>query len=494
MAPAPIKPTVRAPCPDYQTYAAKYHAPGSGGPRNLPFQRPPEYCRRFNSSVIENVIQDTTSKMKDPDLAQLFRNAFPNTLDTTVHNGCVNNTCDGLPKSFVITGDIPAMWIRDSTSQVNPYLPFAMQDLSLKNLILGVIYMQAQFLNIDPYANAFKMPTSQTDDGMNIAKRDVTDTIVPLQVWEEKYEIDSLANFLRLSHSYWNTTGDSSFTQSPTWMSAVEKVIETIHQQQEPTYNEADRPTKAFYKFVKESTSPEETQYLDGRGNPTARTGMVRSLFRPSDDATIFPFFIPGNAMMSVELHHLSELLNATNGNQTLSSIASTLSDEIRQAIYDYGVIDHNQYGKVLAYEVDGYGGHLVMDDANVPSLLSLPYLGFMDQNDPLYQNTRKLVLSRSNPYYFQGTRGAGVGGPHVGIGAIWPMSLITKIMTSSDDEEISSSLAIILNTTDSTGLIHESFDAWDQGVYTRPWFSWANGFFAEAILKIARERPHLIF
>ncbi|KAH8547456.1 hypothetical protein BGW37DRAFT_432608 [Umbelopsis sp. PMI_123] len=492
MAPTSIKRNSNNTCPDYQTYASEYHGPGSGGSLNLPFQRPSAQCRRFNSNAVEGVINDITSKMKDLDLAQLFRNAYPNTLDTTVQNGCINNTCQGIPKTFVITGDIPAMWIRDSTSQMKPYLPLASQEPSLKKLILGVIYMQAQFLNIDTYANAFKLPASSTS-GLKVVGRD-TGNKVPVQVWEEKYEIDSLANFLRLSNSYWNTTGDSSFIKDPIWMSAVQKVINTIQNQQEPTFDSKDKPTKAFYKFVQSSTRPTETQFLDGRGNPTVRTGMVRSLFRPSDDATIFPFFIPGNAMLSVELHQLSQMLNATNSDFNVSSTAAILSDEIRQAIYDHAVISHPQYGKIFAYEVDGYGSNLIMDDANIPSLLSLPYLGFLDQNDETYQNTRRLVLSRSNPYYFEGTRGAGIGGPHVGLSAVWPMSLIVRILTSSNDDEIRSTLSSILNTTDNTGLIHESFNAWDEGAYTRPWFSWANGLFGEAILKIARERPYLLF
>ena len=143
--------------------------------------------------------------------------------------------------TFITTGDIPAMWIRDSTSQMNPYLPFANKDLSLKRLILGVIHMQAQFLNIDPYANAFKMPQNATTTGIRIIERDDK---VPLQVWEEKYEIDSLANFLKLSHSYWNTTGDASFVQDPVWMSAVHKVIKTIYEQQEPTYDKSGKTLK----------------------------------------------------------------------------------------------------------------------------------------------------------------------------------------------------------------------------------------------------------
>ncbi|KAI9289455.1 DUF1237 domain-containing protein [Umbelopsis sp. AD052] len=493
MPPTAIRQKPKATCPDYQTYASAFHKPGSGGTLNLPFQRPPVSCRNFYSGAVEGVINDITSKMKDLDLAQLFRNAYPNTLDTTVQDGCVNDTCDERPKTFVITGDIPAMWIRDSTSQMNPYMPLAPQEPSLKKMILGVIYMQAQFLNLDTYANAFELPSSSSSTDVDLHSQD-TGGGGSARVWEEKYEIDSLANFLRLSHSYWNTTGDSSFTKDPAWMSAVKKVIDTIHEQQTPTFDAQDKPTKEFYKFVKSSTRPTETQFLDGRGNPTVRTGLVRSLFRPSDDATIFPFFIPGNAMLSVELHHLSEMLNATNSDFNVSATAAMLSDEIRQAIYDHAIISHPQYGKVFAYEVDGYGSNLIMDDANIPSLLSLPYLGFVDQNDATYQNTRKLVLSTSNPFYFEGPRGAGIGGPHVGLSAVWPMSLVVKILTSSNDDEIRSSLSTLLNTTDSTGLIHESFDTWDEGSYTRPWFSWANGLFGEAIVKIARERPHLLF
>ncbi|KAI8376448.1 DUF1237 domain-containing protein [Radiomyces spectabilis] len=480
-------------CPDYAEYSKHFHDPGSGGALNLPFQRPMEACRRFTSSVIESVIDTVTAKIADLDLARLFTNAYPNTLDTTIAQvACLNTTrASCTPLSFVITGDINAMWLRDSANQLLPYLDYVKQDLSLKRLFLGAIYLQAQFINLDPYANAFSEPRSLAVGSMG--KRAVH---LKPGVFEYKWEVDSLASFLGLSYQYWHATGDDTFVNSTSWMTAVESVIKVIHQEQEPTFDSVTgTPLPTYYTFSQTTDRPTETQFLNGRGNPTRRTGLIKSLFRPSDDATIFPFFIPGNAMMSVELAHLAEVLEKSRyGNKILANEASRLSTEIRNAIYKYGVVRHPDVGECFAYEVDGYGSSLIMDDANVPSLLSLSWLGFVNETDPIYQNTRRLVLSNANPYYFSGPRGAGIGGPHVGLSHAWPMSQIVRILTSTNDTEIIEALKIILHSTDDTGLIHESFNVFDDdNPYTRSWFGWANGLFGQAILKIYNERPHIL-
>lgn len=375
--------------------------------------------------------------------------------------------------------------------------------------------MQAQFVHLAPYANAFNEPVSMKN---GVEKRENFNAAHTQQegVYEYKWEIDSLASFLGFSYRYWNMTGDDSFVRSDTWVDAVNDVLRTIQEQQEPTFDpNTGEPMTPHYTFTQNTDRPTETQFNEGIGNAVQRTGLVKSLFRPSDDATIFPFFIPGNAQISVELAHISQMLSQIHGNnkgtggdqqvvsnqEQLKSIADQsgqLAKEIRDAIYKYAVVDVPGFDKVFAYEVDGYGSRLMMDDANVPSLLSLPMLGFVDANDPVYQNTRKLVLSRANPYYFDGPRGSGIGGPHVGINYAWPMSQIVRILTSSDDNEIKEALDIILHSTDKTGLIHESFNVYDKkdpgkDMYTRSWFAWANGLFGQAILKIAKERPHLI-
>ncbi|KAI9281865.1 hypothetical protein BY458DRAFT_498233 [Sporodiniella umbellata] len=413
-------------CTDYTDFSKTFHGPGSGGLLNLPFQRPLESCRKFTSQVIEAVISNVTSRMVNSDLARLFSNAFPNTLDTTIQaTSCLEPSSRCLPLTYVITGDINAMWLRDSANQLLPYMDYIQHDPQLKRLVLGAIYLQAQFINIDPYANAFNQPKSiHLVSKMHKRKVNLMDG-----VFERKWEIDSLASFIQLSHRYWQASGDDSFLDDSIWVEAVKRLLATVKKEQEPTFNETTGvPLAADYVFSQDTNRPTETQFLQGFGQPVKYTGMVKSLFRPSDDATVFTFFIPGNAMLSVELAHLSQMLLRRRQTLFLAQTASRTSREIREGIYNYGIINHPTHGKVFAYEVDGYGSTLVMDDANMPSLLSLGLLGFISHDDPIYQNTRKLVWSNDNPYFFSGVRGRGIGGPHVGLNYAWPMSQIVRV------------------------------------------------------------------
>jgi len=316
-------------------------------------------------------------------------------------------------------------------------------------------------------------------------------------VYESKYELDSLAAVLKLAWNYWYYTKDTScFAGGPaSWLSMVRKILDTTKIMQRSTDQEGVDPT---YKFERETTCATDTLGFNGRG-PVANsgTGLSKCLFRPSDDAVSLPFLIPANAMMAVELKHLSELLalpGPTNS-PSMSIEAAELGSQLDAAVQQFGIFTNPITGKkVYAYEIDGYGGHTFMDDANIPSLLSLPYLGYLDIDDPIYQNTRAMVLSYNNPYYWEGNAGKGIGGPHVGYGYIWPMSIIDRAMTSNSDTEITECLNMLKSTTAHTNYMHESFWKGNALIFTRAWFAWANTFFGELILTIGHERPYLIF
>lgn len=414
-----------ASCPDYTDYVQKTtNPPLSSGPLKLPYQRPSPECRTFNSSVVEKVVSDVYKQMTDPDLAQIFRNTFPNTVDTAI-SYFNKSTTD--PLTFVVTGDIPASWFRDTQRELENYHVLAPQDPNLATLLKGAINFQARAININEYCNSFNAPPGS---GVPVSSNGQQDTVFPTyspaDVFECKYEIDSLASFLRLSFQYWNATNDYSFIKAnnSAWIKAVENTITLVEDQMIPTFSKNGSLNTPFYTFYRLTTAPTDSLDNQGRGNPVSDQmgALVRSQFRPSDDACTFPYFIPGNAMISVELGHLNTLLSSlpisaqTSTTKKLASHADQLSKMIRKGIEQVGTFDHPTFGKVYAYEVDGYGSRIVMDDANIPSLLSLPYIGYLDRNDTTYQNTRNMVLSREgNPYFFEGY-GSGIGGPHVGV------------------------------------------------------------------------------
>ena len=484
-------------CPRYEDYARRLHRPYSLGPLGLPSQRPVPQCRLFKSQAIDDYIQQMTDKIKDKDLARLFENCLPNTLDTTIkwHDPDEND-------SFIITGDINAQWLRDSTFQLEPYHQFMKQDEKLKQLIGGAVQTQAKFVNTACYCNAFQ---ALEKSGIHPVKNDYTDNVSPPfdsdRVFECKYEIDSPASFLRLSWQYYShTKDDSMFTKE--WMLAIGQVFRVIREQSQPSFDtKTGIWNQAYYTFQRQTNTATETLALGGAGYPVNEDlDLVRSAFRPSDDTTIMQYFIPGNAMLSVELDHLAGLLKhaakaGVAGAEAYIEKAATFSKLIRKAVLEHGVFEHPEYGKVLAYEIDGYGGRIVMDDANVPSLLSLPLLGFMEKDDPIYVNTRKLILSKkTNPYYHEGSKLQGIGSPHTPMKNVWPMSLMVQIMTSNDEKEIEQCLEEIKTSTAGLGLMHESVNAWNTLDFSRPWFAWANAYFALTVMNVAERLPHLIY
>jgi meiotically up-regulated gene 157 (Mug157) protein len=438
-------------------------------------KRPRPEDRRFRSGAVEAKLLEVKSAIADRELAWLFENCYPNTLDTTVDFTVDSNR---VPDTFVITGDIEAMWLRDSSAQVWPYLAVAREDIMLRRLLAGVINRQTRCILIDPYANAFNR-----EPGESQWKDDLTD--MKPELHERKWEVDSLCYPIRLAHRYWRTTGDTN-PFGPAWQQAMQLVVQTFREQQR-------KRDRGPYKFQRVTGWQTDTVAGAGYGNPIRPVGLICSIFRPSDDATIFPFLVPSNLFAVTSLRQLGELYAVVAGGGAFETECLRLADEVEVAVERYAQIEHDYFGTIFPYEVDGFGNRLYMDDANIPSLLSLPYLGCCDRDDPVYENTRAFVLSDSNPYFFRGSAGEGIGSEHVGLDMIWPLSVIMRAMTSIDDAEILDCLRILRATHAGTGFMHESFHKNDPERFTRPWFAWANTLFGELIVKLHTERRHLL-
>ena len=431
-------------------------------------RRPAPEQRLFASESIEKKIKEVKALLRDaPYLAWMFENCFPNTLDTTIH---YSTTEDGDDDTFVYTGDIHAMWLRDSGAQVWPYVPFAKTDEKLRKMVRGTILRQLKCICIDPYANAFNFgPTGSEWES------DYT-TMTPY-LHERKYEIDSLCYPIRLAYYYWKVTGDTSIF-GDLWMEAVSKILKTFREQQR-------KGDKGPYRFMRNTNRQYDTVCNDGYGNPVKPVGLISSVFRPSDDATVFLFLVPSNFFAVSSLRKIAEVLTTVNHNATFASDFTLLADEVENALKQYAICHHPKYGDIYAYEVDGFGNQLLSDDANVPSLLAMPYLGDVDIDDPIYQNTRRFVWSEDNPYFFRGRAGEGIGGPHIGYDMVWPMSIMMRAFTSQDDKEIATCLQMLVDTDNGTGFIHESFHKDDAAQFTRSWFAWQNTLFGELVLKL---------
>lgn len=433
-------------------------------------RRPAEEERLFTSEKIEQVIDDVTSQLTNPKLAWMFRNCFPNTLDTTVH---FREDKDGNPDTFVYTGDIHAMWLRDSGAQVWPYVQFAAQDEHLKRMIAGVINRQFLSITIDPYANAFNDgPTGGhwMTDGTDMNPND----------HERKWEIDSQCYPIRLAHEYWKVTGDTSVFGDK-WIDGMKAILATLREQQR-------KEGHGSYRFTRVTDRQLDTKCCNGMGNPVKPCGLIASSFRPSDDATTFEFLVPSNFFAVTSLRKAAEILETVNHDILMAGECRALADEVETALKENAVVYHPKFGNIYAFEVDGFGNSYLMDDANVPSLLALAYLGDVAPDNPVYRNTRRFVLSDSNPYFFKGTAGEGIGGPHIGYDMIWPMSIMMRAFTSTDDNEIRDCIVMLMNTDAGTGFMHESFHKDNPENFTRAWFAWQNTLFGELILKLIHD------
>ncbi|HEX8548529.1 MAG TPA: glycoside hydrolase family 125 protein [Cytophagaceae bacterium] len=435
--------------------------------------RPPVAKRKFVSKAVETTISNVKKKIADKELAWMFENCYPNTLDTTVNF----YETGGKPQTYVITGDIDAMWLRDSSAQVWPYLPLCKQDKELQRLIAGVVNKQAEFVLIDPYANSFY--DDKTKKGWN----DETET--KPGVHERKWEVDSLCYVIRLAHGYWKATGDTLLFDAD-WNRAMKAIVSTFKEQQR-------KENSGPYRFRRSASNPTDSQFGFGYGNPTKKVGLIHSMFRPSDDATFYPFLISSNMFAVVSLRQLAEMYTSILKDTGFAKTCIDLAIEVDAALGLHAAGVHPFAGKIYALEADGFGNHLFMDDANIPNLLSLPYLGYCKMDDPLYVATRKFSLSANNPWFNEGKFAKGIGGPHVGVGKIWPLGMVMQILTTSDEEEIKYCLKTLKATHAGTGFIHESFNVDDPKDFSREWFAWANTLFGEMIVHLSQTKPHLL-
>jgi meiotically up-regulated gene 157 (Mug157) protein len=460
---------------------------GVGG-FDFPVVRIPEAQRKFKSQAVEKVVREVRQNVGNKEIGWLFENCFPNTLDTTVDFG-LNG---GKPDTYVITGDIDAMWLRDSSAQVWPYLSLCKEDKDLQQLIRGVIRRQAICILRDPYANAFYK------DEHKISEWKVTDvTDMKPGIHERKWEIDSLCYPIRLAYGYWEVTGDSSPFDAG-WLAAMGKVLQTFKEQQR-------KDGQGPYTFQRKSQFATDSVPMGGYGYPTKKVGLIHSMFRASDDATIYPFLIPDNLFALSSLRNLRTLLQRLAIGKDLDGPAFELENDLVNALNEHATVTHPVYGEVFAYEADGFGNHTLMDDANVPSLLALPYLqsthfigdlsvlNIDKRGYTVYQNTRRMVWSESNPFFFKGKAGEGIGGPHVGLDMVWPISIIIRGLTSHDSGEIAACLKQLQHSHAGTGFMHESFHKDDASKFTRKWFAWANTLFGEFVLKTYRQSPALL-
>jgi uncharacterized protein len=406
----------------------------------------PDSMRRLIDHVAKSLPQY-------PQLPKLFADTFSNTYATTL-----KPQTDG--STFVITGDIPAMWLRDSAAQVRPYLRLAKSDPHFAELIAGVVKRQIAFILHDPYANAF----NETANG-HCHNKDKTE--MSAWIWERKYELDSLCAPIKLAYDLWAATGQTKHLDE-NFKAAAHLIIATIKAEQ----NHASSP----YSFERLEGPATDTITHQGRGNPVAYTGMSWSGFRPSDDACMYNYLIPSNMFAVVALDCLAKL--------PLQIGAPELATEIRN-----GIETHGKVGGIYAYETDGIGNHNLMDDANVPSLLAMPYMGYCAKDNPAYQATRAFILSDANPYFYAGEAASGIGSPHTPRDYIWPIALCMQGLTSTSQDEKFTLLETLMNTDAGTGLMHEGFHKNDPTQFTRPWFAWANSMFAEFVLDISNTK-----
>ena len=437
-------------------------------------KRPRPADRKFRSAAVDAYIVSTSRRISDPALAEMFANCLPNTLDTTVLPG----EFEGKPDTAVLTGDIPAMWLRDSSAQVWPYLALAGTDDRLRQLLEGVIRRQTRCLLIDPYANSFMADLSAPP--LEWSTKDQTE--MKPGVGERKYELDSICYPIRLAHGYWKSTGDTRPFDSA-WKQAMTAVLQTMRVQQR-------KKGAGPYRFQREAINPTDT-LVNGIGNPVKPIGLIASCFRPSDDACIFSFLVPSNLFAVTSLRQLATMANTIVHDPDMANDATALANEVELALRQHALVS-TAAGTIWAYEIDGYGGQVLMDDANVPSLLGLPYLE-CSPDAAVYSRTRKFVWSELNPWFFRGTAGEGIGGPHIGRDMIWPMSQIIYGLTSNSDTEIVRAIQMLKTSSAGTGFIHESYNKNDPSQFTRSWFAWANTLFGEFIGRTAQRRPELL-
>jgi meiotically up-regulated gene 157 (Mug157) protein len=469
--------------------------------RYFPNIRPPAAQRAFSSPAIEATIAWARENLADQALAELYTNTYPNTADTTMTSRFYPPAGKNL--TFVITGDIDAMWLRDSTNQLLSYINLASIDAKLSSAISETIERQLYYVAHDQYANAFQADNASA--GPHAGGDSRTPPYTNL-VFEGKYEVDSLAAVLKLLRTYCGAMGKlnnnnnntsscvdflgSSFAGGAPFIHAsLVKLLRALVAMQSPT--------ATAYAFRRHHDPGHNDDLFPH--NKVGFTGMVRSAFRPSDDECIYDFLVPSNLMLAVELKHLVAAVGSSALFADVAAMATKLRSDILSGVEQYAV----QSSGVLSFEVDGLGGRNNMDDANLPSLLSLPYIGVGEAEvkgfGKVYDATRRAVLSKpTNQYYYAGPLGAGPGSPHTWPDFVWPLGLTDQLITAlydpngHEDAEILGLLDQLKRSAIGAGVLHESFSVYNTSVCTRNWFAWANSYFGQAVNALISLRPDL--
>jgi len=422
------------------------------------------------ATLDQRVLDDVTARVADTfdaPTAEIFAAALRRTLRDAV-------TLEPDGTAFVLTGDIPAMWLRDSAAQMRPYLALLGLDPGLGDVAAALVRRQSRQILQDPYANAF----NREPDG---AGHQADRTAMTPGVWERKYEVDSLAFPLQLAHQVWLGTGRTDHLDEA-FRSAAELVVATLRTEQ-------DHDARSDYRFQRDDCPPTDTLVRDGQGSPVAVTGMTWSAFRPSDDACVHHYNVPGNLFAAASLRDLAELARGPLDDPDLAARAAALAAELDEATRRHGVVEHPEHGPIFAYEVDGLGHRLLMDDSNMPSLLSLPLTGGVAPDDPLYLATRRFILSDDNPTFVRGATGDGLGSPHTPPRYVWPISACVRGLTSTDPAEKRALVASLLATQAERGRMCESYHVDHPEQFTREWFSWADSMFCELVLDVVGYR-----
>ena len=437
------------------------------------WSRPAPHERSTYVPDVDDYIESLARSIKNSELKRLLVNTFTNTLDTTLYN----YEEQGLQKSFVITGDIPAMWLRDSTAQVWQYLPLLKVSADIQNIFQGLIRKQSECITLDPYANAFYHKAKY-----GYHKFDLT----PMKagVHERKWELDSLCYHLHLCTEYFSQTQDTSIFDL-VWLSGFELILKTFRVQQR-------KHGHGPYVFDRITTNRVDTLSNLGYGPRYKATGMIASSFRASDDACVYPFNIPANMYARHVLAHIQPLLSAI-GRQDLVNECQALCSDIQIGLDEWAIENSKNLGAYFRFEVDGRGNSLAIDEPNSPNLSSLAYLGVFPSDDATFVNTARLMNGPSNPWYFSGSIASGVGSPHTGKDMIWPMAMILNMFNQSNTGQIEKSLMELIISSSGTGLLHESFHKDNAQIFTRPWFAWCNSLFSDVVIKLMQRHPGLI-
>ena len=353
--------------------------------------------------------------------------------------------------TYVSSGDIDAEWLRDAAAVMAPYIGLAANDERVKAVLRGVVARMARCILVDAYANAF---------------------LADYRVAEHKFEVDSLIYPIWFAARYWRATGDRSIF-TPGVQRAFKRILVVLRDEQR-------HAARSRYRHP---------ELAGGTGTQVKYTGMIWTGFRPSDDPARYQYNIPVNMFAAVALRELSAIEKTVYRNKRASENAWGLSVEIQRGVEQHGTVNLKGFGKMYAYEVDGRGHTILMDDANPPSLLSIPYFGYVSNNDSIYRATRAFVLSKRNPYFYVGKFASGIGSSHTPRGYVWPLALLMQAFTTYDDREFNRLMTYIVASDVGDHRLHESFNPNRPEAFTRRDFAWANALYTQLI----REHPQAI-